>query len=437
MRRTIEFIQSFCAVALLATAAACSQQVVHTDASAGDAGADAAVAETAADSLGAPDQDAPVADIAEVLDAPGDSLPAETAAGDTSDTSDTADTASAPEVTADAADSQALGADDWPAQVFAPYVDASLYPVAKIADIAKATGQKRYTLGFIVAADAKTCKATWGTYYSLEAGPDSWEGGAAYTLYGQIAALRSQGGDIAVSFGGAASVPLHVACPDVAALTAQYQAVVDKLALRRIDFDIEGSWLEDAKATTRNSQAIAALQSAAVAKGKPLGVWLTLPVLPSGLTAQGLAIVDDALAQGVDLAGVNLMAMDYGDGAAPNPKGMMGSYAISAVQATHAQLAALWAKHKLPIAPAALWGKLGCTPMIGLNDVLTELFSLADAKQVASFASAQGLGLLSMWSTNRDHPCPNSSQVQLNCSSDPGQKADFEFTAALQGAFGP
>lgn len=71
--------------------------------------------------------------------------------------------------------------------------------------------------------------------------------------------------------------------------------------------------------------------------------------------------------------------------------------------------------------------------MIGLNDVTTETFTLTDAAQLSSFAHTQGLGLLSMWSVNRDHACPDSTYVELTCSSSPDQEDDWEFMQALGG----
>ena len=71
--------------------------------------------------------------------------------------------------------------------------------------------------------------------------------------------------------------------------------------------------------------------------------------------------------------------------------------------------------------------------MIGLNDVLTETFTLEDARELSDFARANGMAMLSMWSVNRDHPCPDSSVVQLTCSSSTDQDADWQFMAVLGG----
>ena len=48
------------------------------------------------------------------------------------------------------------------------------------------------------------------------------------------------------------------------------------------------------------------------AAGDDLAVWLTLPVAPGGLTEEGTTLVQQMLEAGVDVAGVNVMTMNYG-----------------------------------------------------------------------------------------------------------------------------
>src|SRR5262249_23723886 len=153
-------------------------------------------------------------------------------------------------------------------------------------------------------------------------------GGAFDTqLKQQIAVVRAAGGDVMVSFGGANGQELAQVDTNVPALTAAYQSVIDDYGLTHIDFDIHGAAAADPTSIDRPSQAIAALQQNAAAHGKDLQVWFTLPVLPTGLTADGLYVLKSVQKYGVQVGGVNLMTMDYGDGAAPNPKGQMGTYA--------------------------------------------------------------------------------------------------------------
>ena len=85
------------------------------------------------------------------------------------------------------------GADASPeATLFAPFVDATLYPVARIDDIAAETGVLTYNLGFVV-SEWGTCEASWGGYYDVETGPESWGDGGQYFLCDEIMSLRARG----------------------------------------------------------------------------------------------------------------------------------------------------------------------------------------------------------------------------------------------------
>ena len=338
--------------------------------------------------------------------------PADTAQGDTSDTG--------------GLDTGGFPADDgWPVRFLAPYVDATAYPTVRLGALPAVTGIDRFTLGFVVAASPSACDASWGTYSTVDVGPSAWADGAEYFLYDEIAALREQGGDVMVSFGGAANTPIEAACATVNDVVAQYVRVIERLDLTRIDFDVEGAWLRDAASITRRSQAIAALQAWAVVEGRPLHVWYTLPVLPSGLTAEGLAVVQDAVDHGVVIDGVNLMTMDYGDGTAPNPAGQMGEYGIDALEATAGQLNGVW--------PDGPWRHLGSTPMIGQNDVQSEVFDLEDAAQTRDFAEERSLGMLGFWSINRDHPCPEATPWAQSSCNGSTTLADWAFARVFSG----
>jgi len=315
-------------------------------------------------------------------------------------------------------------APQWPERVLAPYIDATAWPPFDFVAAAQQQGQRWFSLGFIVAkpGTAGNPEPSWGGYYSI----------SSQYLLPELNALRELGGDAVVSFGGAAGTELAAAATSVASLQAAYQAVIDAYALRRVDFDIEGAWLADAPSVARRSQAIAGLQSAAAAAGRPLDVTFTLPVLPTGLTAAGVALLDSALAAGVDIRCVNIMAMDYGDSAAPNPSGQMGSYAIAAATSTFLQVSSVYAAHGKVLSSDAAWRKVGVTPMIGVNDVQTEVFTLADAAQLLGFANTQHLGMLSFWSANRDQPCPGGALgVVLSTCSGIAQPS-FGFTQILR-----
>jgi len=126
---------------------------------------------------------------------------------------------------------------------------------------------------------------------------------------------------------------------------------------------------------------------------------VTLPVLPQGLTGDGVAVLKSAVKYGVALAGVNVMAMDYGSWAAPNPSGRMGDYAIQAANSTFTQMQGVYGSTKTD---SQLWGMIGITPMIGVNDDTTEVFDQTEAREVVAFAQQRKIGMLGFWSINRD-----------------------------------
>ena len=78
------------------------------------------------------------------------------------------------------------------------------------------------------------------------------------------------------------------------------------------------------------------LQDWATANGRTVQVQYTLPTSRDGLEASGLAVLQNAVANGVRIDVVNPMVFDYYDRAT---HGDMGDSAISAVTGLHDQLA--------------------------------------------------------------------------------------------------
>jgi Glycosyl hydrolases family 18 len=290
-----------------------------------------------------------------------------------------------------------VSAADWPARVFAPYMYLGSGDNFKLTDCDDASGQKFYTLAFIIADKEKN---------------PAWDGRTEMmkNLYGdQIDAIRSRGGNVIVSFGGAGGTELALAEPDVVALTAKYQSVIDQYKLTWLDFDIEGSALEKKEVNVRRNMALANLQ-----KNNPgLIISFTLPVDPNGLSEESRAMLADAKAKGVVVHSANLMTMDFGSNFSKGKK--MSDVSIASVNKTHEQCQGIDANMLI-----------GICPMIGQNDEKGEIFTLEDAAAVRDWAMAQPwVCSLSFWASNRDTGAPGKKNG--NASSGIEQKP-WDFT---------
>jgi hypothetical protein len=289
----------------------------------------------------------------------------------------------------------------WPTKLFAPYVDFTAWPPYDIVGEDTNTGLHYLTLAFIVADTSQN--ATTASPANIPA----WGGYTAYSVassyrLSDINTFRASGGDVVISFGGASGTELAGYVTDTNRLRAAYQFVINTYSATRVDFDIEGAAVADPVSVNRRSAVLASLQAAATAAGKSLQISLTLPVLPTGLDNDGLYVLQSAVSNGVDIASVNVMAMDYGDNAAPNPSGKMGAYAIMAATNLFSQLKSVYQTAHIAKTDGELRQMVGVTPMLGVNDVTDEIFDQAAATQLVAYASSQNLGMLGFWSLNRD-----------------------------------
>jgi len=304
---------------------------------------------------------------------------------------------------------------------FAPYVDVALTPTYPFQSVS-ADPARQSVLGFVVASSSHSCTPSWGGRYSLT------QADQQLALASRIAEVRRQGAGVIVSFGGQAHTSLSVACSSVAKLASAYEAVVKHYGFHVLDFDIEGQALSDAQALRRRGRAIADLQQSAAAAGRHLAVWLTLPVEPDGLQANALAVVESVLMEGVHLAGIDVMAMDFAQ--VPATMSGMLSEVESALRSTHAQLEKLGLRYGLQLNSGEAWKHLGVTVMIGQNNVEGERFTLADARGLRAFAERHGLARVSMWSLNRDQQCGTAfarvGELSNSCSGTP--EPDLGFT---------
>jgi chitinase len=275
----------------------------------------------------------------------------------------------------------------WPARVFAPYMYIGQGDQFKLTDGDDACGLKYYTLAFII---ARQCGNRTNTTYSTE---PAWDGRfpMQQNLYqDQIQAIRKRGGDVIISFGGEAGRELALVEENPSALQAAYQAIIDRYHFTWLDFDIEGSSLEEhPEANQRRNTALAALQA-----GNPgLIISFTLPADPNGLSTASQALLAGAKAKGVKVHSANIMVMYFGRQFINKGKSE-AELAIASANKTWQQLQ--------KIDPAIQVGLCPCLEAMPGGEV----FTLDDAKTLRAFAdNTPWVCSLHYWSINADaHP---------------------------------
>ena len=294
-----------------------------------------------------------------------------------------------------ASDAHATGT--FPSHFFSPYTDITLSGPS-LQSVTQSTGQKFYTLAFVDNGGG-SCNAEW-------AGTIPFDQTSTFLPHfdSDLSFVRSQGGDVAISFGGAAGQELALTCSDASSLQAQYQRVIDTYHVTHLDFDIEGGTQGDVTSYTRRNTALAGLQQA----NPGLFISFTLPALPSGLLSDSLGLLNDAKSKGVNFQLVNPMVFDFGQ-----PDNMMGQEAINGANAMFNQL-----KQMFPnLSNSQVWAMVGVTVMIGQNDSQGEILTEAQAQQFVNFAEQAGMGAVSFWEVSRDNgSCPGNTTASDMCS---------------------
>jgi chitinase len=227
-----------------------------------------------------------------------------------------------------------------------------------------------------------------------ECGAETWNGLDAQKLAdANVGAFAHAGIGYILATGGEGGVFTCGSDAGMEAFIARYASP----QLIGIDFDIE------AKQTPEQVDALVQRAVAARAKHPQLRMSFTLPTFASSdgsgrsLTEQGERVLQAIRRHALDEYTINLMVMDYGPAQAAScvVAGGQCDMAASAMQAA----LNLHRGHAVPLS------RIELTPMIGVNDVVSNVFTLADARTLARWVREQGLAGLHFWSLDRDAPC--------------------------------
>lgn len=235
--------------------------------------------------------------------------------------------------------------------------------------------------------------STWA-FASGECGAEVWHDQTGADVAARnVAAFVKAGRPYIVSTGGADHMFTCASSEAMERFIARY----DSAQLVGIDFDIED------KQTAAQVDALMATIVDAQRRRPGLRISFTVATHAAAdgsggsLTQLGERILAAIGRHKVRDAVFNLMAMDYGP-AAPAVcvvrDGVcdMGASALQAARNVHG-------KYGIP------YERIALTAMIGMNDVVSNVFSLADARAMAEGARTLKLAGVHYWSLGRDKPC--------------------------------
>ena len=292
-----------------------------------------------------------------------------------------------------------------PYQVFAPYFETYDTSAGSLATQSRESGARFLSLAFLQTATPGSCVADWDG--------DSTQPIGQASFGSDIAAIQAHGGNVIPSFGGftadTTNTEIADSCTNVQAIAGVFESLVTTYHVSRIDLDVEADSLTNTAGIDRRNKAIAVAEAWAAAHHRQLQFSYTLPTFPTGLTAPGLAVLQNALANGARISTVNLLTFDYFLGSQED----MLADTETAAAGLFGQLQTLY-----PTARARqLWHMIGVTEMPGIDDFgPQETFSIADAFPLLRWADRQGIGFLSFWALQRDNGgCPGTKGAG-NCS---------------------
>jgi hypothetical protein len=284
-----------------------------------------------------------------------------------------------------------------PYRVFAPYFET--YDTSgDLAALSQQSGARYLSLAFLETAQTGSCTAYWNGDTSEP---------IAYASFGSdISAIQAAGGNVIPSFGGytadTTSTDIADSCTSVPAIAQVYESLITTYDVPRIDLDVEGDSLTNTAGINRRNEAIAEVEAWAAARHRRIQFSYTLPTFPTGLTPSGLAVLQNAVADGATISTVNLLTFDYYIGTQQN----MLTDTETAAFGLYSQLQALHPGYS----PRRLWHMIGVTEMPGIDDFgADETFSTAQARPLLRWAERAGIGTLSFWALQRDNGgCPGT-----------------------------
>lgn len=231
-----------------------------------------------------------------------------------------------------------------------------------------------------------------------ECGDEAWEGvdGQAFAD-ANVRTLADAGIGYIVSTGGQAAGFTCASDEGMERFVARYASP----RLIGFDFDIERGQSQPTIDALVRRIASAKARHPRLRISFTLATWAATDGSRASLNADGERVMRAIAAAGLADYYVNLMVMDFGDA---TPRNCVVAGAVCDMGRSALQAAGnLHAGHGVPLS------RIELTPMIGVNDVVSNVFTLADAVTLARFVRERGLAGVHFWSLDRDAPCARSA----------------------------
>jgi chitinase len=256
--------------------------------------------------------------------------------------------------------------------------------------VMSATGIHDFTLAFMLAG--RGCTPKWDGTRPLLGGTDATA----------IAAIRTAGGDVSVSFGGWSGRKLGSACKTAATLAGAYEQVIGTYNLHAIDIDLEPTEFPNRKVRLR---VVTALQLVQVAD-PGVEISVTFGTTPTGPDRNGLSLLADAASVGFVPYAWTIMPFDFG-----TPEANMGTTSVAASEGLHVDLMAASGMDS-----ATAYAHMGISSMNGQTDESDETVGPSDYQTILAYAQRVHLARLTFWAVNRDRACPSGTAPGDTCS---------------------
>ena len=261
----------------------------------------------------------------------------------------------------------------------------------------------------LTAMPSRVPAVTWA-FATGECGRENWAGIAPDALAAaNVQAFANASRNYVISTGGAAGT---FTCSTAAGMRTFINRYASK-NLVAVDFDIEaGQSAADIDSLVRQLAAVQGefpnlrFSFTIATLGSSNGGALASPY--GDLSVTGYNVIQSLGKYPLNNYTINLMVMDYGSPGA-------GVCVVASGRCDMGQTA-IQAAINLNTRFGVPFGRMELTPMIGVNDVSDELFSLPNTDRMVAWALSNRLAGLHFWSIDRDTPC-NQTSASSTCSS--------------------